>query len=342
MKSRLAAIVLLGFLAIKANGQLGGSSVFNALNIPTSARIGAMGGNLIAMNESDVNLGKYNPALLDSACHRNVSLSYINYFAQTNFGSAIYAHHLDSLNITLAASVDFFSYGKMTRFDAAGNDLGTFNAGDYVVTVSGGMPIDSSFSVGANVKFIYASLADYYSLGAAVDLGGSYVNRKHLFTAGVVMKNLGMQLKGFTKEEKENLPFEIQLAISKRLRHAPFTFHVAYENLQKWDLTYTDPNAAPEIDPITGEVVEQKGFGFGDKLMRHLVLGAEIHLGKNIRIGAGYNYRRRQELKVEERPGLAGISFGAGVSIRRFEISYARSAYHIAEASNTFTVRRSF
>ncbi len=342
MKNKFVAFCVLGLLAIKANGQLGGSTVFNAFNIPSSARVGALGGNLIAVKDGDLNLGIYNPALLDSNAHKSVALSYVNYFAQTNFGFASYAHHLDSLGATVAATIDYFNYGQMTARDETGADIGKFAASDLALTLGCGLPIDSNFTVGANVKLIYSALAEYTSIGAAIDLGGTYYNDRHKFTAALLVKNLGLQLTTYTDGNREKLPFEVQLAVSKMLRHAPFRFSIALENLQRWDLTYTDPNADVAVDPITGEVIEESKFVFGDKLMRHINIGTEILLTKNIHLRAGYNYRRRQELKVAEKPGLAGISFGFGVQIKRFNLSYGRASYHIAEASNSFTVSTKF
>jgi hypothetical protein len=342
LKNKVVTFCVLGFLALQANAQLGGSTVFNAFNIPSSARVGALGGNLIAVKDGDLNLGIYNPALLDSNAHKSVSMSYVNYFAQTNFGFASYAHHLDSLGATVAATIDYFNYGQMTARDETGADIGEFSASDIALTLGIGMPIDTNFSVGANVKFIYSALAEFYAVGAAIDLGGTYHNSKHKFTAALLIKNLGLQLTTYAEGNREKLPFEMQLAISKRLRHAPFRFSIAFENLQKWDLTYTDPNADISVDPITGEIIEESKFVFGDKLMRHIVIGTEILLTKNIHLRAGYNYRLRQELKVAEKPGLAGISFGFGVQIKRFNLSYGRASYHIAEASNSFTVSTKF
>jgi len=92
------------------------------------------------------------------------------------------------------------------------------------------------------------------------------------------------------------------------------------------------------VDPVSGEVVDDNSFEFGDMLMRHIVLGAELLISDNINIRLGYNYRRRQELKINDRPGTAGLSWGVGFKISRFEISYGRASYHLAGPSNHFTL----
>src|SRR5690606_40503922 len=50
-------------------------------------------------------------------------------------------------------------------------------------------------------------------------------------------------------------------------------------------------------------------------LARHLVFNAEILITKNFNLRVGYNYNRRQQLKIEELPGAAGITYGLGMRI---------------------------
>jgi hypothetical protein len=72
--------------------------------------------------------------------------------------------------------------------------------------------------------------------------------------------------------------------------------------------------------------------------MRHIVFGSEVFIGENFILRVGYNYRRRQELKLPEKSGAAGFSYGLGLRVKRFHISYARAIYHAAGPSNHFTV----
>ena len=74
-----------------------------------------------------------------------------------------------------------------------------------------------------------------------------------------------------------------------------------------------------------------------DQMMRHVSIGTTVNLGKNLEFRAGYNYRRRQELKVETKPGMVGFSWGVGLNLTKFRISYGRSIFHLAGASNHFS-----
>ena len=333
------SLILLGgiFISCLGQAQLGGTTVFNSLNIPSSARVAAVGGNLIAVNDDDINLAIYNPSLLDSAMTGQAALSYVNYFAKTNFGFASYAKHVENI-ATFGATVQYFNYGKFDETDVNGDVIGEFNAGDIGLTIGAGIPIDTNYSIGANVKVLYSALESYYSVGAAIDLAATYNNEDRRLTAALVMKNIGYQLVAYNVSDREKLPFEIQLGISKRLKHAPFRFSIIAEFLQQWDLTYVNPNEVAVIDPITGETINQGGFEFGDKLMRHMVFGGEILLGDNLSAQFGYNYRTRQEMKISNKPGTAGLSWGLGVGIKRFNFSYGNAKFHLAGASHHFTV----
>ncbi len=115
---------------------------------------------------------------------------------------------------------------------------------------------------------------------------------------------------------------------------------MVYENLEKWDLTYVDPaNPVLTVDPLTGESIKQnKTKIFGDKLMRHIVIGGEFLITKNFFLRAGYNYQRRKELKIPEKRGSTGFTFGFGLRIYKFHLSYGRALYHLAGATNNFSV----
>ncbi len=187
---------------------------------------------------------------------------------------------------------------------------------------------------------IYSSyyLYDYNSFGIAIDLAGTYHNARRQITVAAVIKNAGVQIKAYRKKNSEPLPFEIQLGVSKRLKHAPFRLSIIARNLEKLDLTYTDPNASPlTFDPLTGEEIKQKK-NIGDKIMRHFVFGGEFLLTKNFNIRFGYNYKRRNELQVATRRALTGFSWGVGLKVSKFHISYARASYHLVGGTNHFTI----
>ena len=54
-------------------------------------------------------------------------------------------------------------------------------------------------------------------------------------------KNIGKQIKSYTEENKESLPMKYNWAFSKRLAKVPLRLSVIAQQLQQWDLTYTNP-----------------------------------------------------------------------------------------------------
>jgi hypothetical protein len=336
-KSALHLLLFLVAIAGSLHAQIGGLTSFNYTNIPGSARVAAMGGSYFAMKDGDVHLAQFNPSLLDSTMHQKTGLSFVDYFDGISMGFATYAHRLKP-RMTGGATLQFCNYGKQAELDALGYEIGQFSASDYTLNLSAGYQIDSLWSGGITLKTMYSALANYSSVALALDGGFTYNKPSKNFSASMVFSNLGYQLKSFTDNNREKLPFQLQVGIVKRPAHAPFRFSVVYSNMQRWDLVWENPNKVIITDPITGEIIEKEKWDFGDKFMRHVTVGSEFILSKNVNIRVGYNYRKRQELKLEDKPGTAGFSYGFGVRVSKFHISYGRSIYHLAGPSNHISV----
>lgn len=319
--------------------QMGGNNTYEFLNLTSSARIAALGGNQIAVKDDDLFLGIENPALLNKEMDNKLAMTYVGYLADINYGLASYAKHFDSVG-TFNLGVKYIDYGDFIETDLAGNETGGFTAGEYAFMLGYGRQLDSNFSIGVMLKTIYSSFYDYSSLGIAADLGLTYHLDKHGLTVSLLAKNMGRQLSTYVEnQEKEDLPFEIQMGVSKRLEKVPIRFGLIFQQLQQWDLQYDNPNDNQESSILSdANEQEENEPGFMDNLGRHIIFNAEFLLTKNFNIRFGYNYLRRAELKIDEQLGTVGISWGVGMRISKFHLSYGRSAYHQAGATNTFSV----
>src|ERR1051326_5980839 len=93
MKKVTSSVFIFLFLASYSIlfSQSGGRSTYDFLNLAIPARISALGGTLISVKDNDLNLSFQNPALLDSTMHNNLSLSYIDYFSDIQYGYAAYS-----------------------------------------------------------------------------------------------------------------------------------------------------------------------------------------------------------------------------------------------------------
>ena len=327
------------FTSIATSAQIGGSHTYQFLSLPNSARIAALGGNFLAIKDDDITLAIANPSLITKDMNNKLALSYINYYADVNYGFAAYSHSFNKIG-SFVTSLQYIDYGSFTQADVTGETYGTFKAGEYAFNIGWGKSLDSNFSIGSNFKTILSSLETYSSFGIAVDVAASYQSKNKRFVTSLLLKNIGRQLSYYTEGNRESLPFEIQLGFSEKLKHAPFRFSLLLNHLENWDLTYEDPlNPSIKIDPLTKEVIEKSKFSkFGDNLMRHAVFGVEFIPSNSFNIRFGYNYQRRQEMKVESALSTVGFSWGFGFRVSKFYFSYAHVIQHLAGSSNFFTI----
>ena len=343
MKKFLVKISLLLLLPLCGFPQIGGEYIFQFTNITNSARIASMGGENVSLKTNDLSTVFHNPGLLDSSMSGFITLNYINYLGDINFYYAGYAQHIKNTG-NFALGVYYFNYGTFQEADNLGYKYGTFRPSDYTINLSYSRKLDSNFYAGVTTKFIYSDYVFYTSSGIAADLGVVYQNKKRLLTVGTVIRNAGFQLKRYNPDkEHEPLPIDWQIGFSKKVKHAPFRLSFTYTHLEKFDLTYEvplryDEDTTSYLGDATPVKKDSKILDFADKFMRHLVAGVEFLPFKNFYVSMGYNYRRREELKLETHPGLTGFSIGVGMRISKFYISYGRALYHVAGASNVFTI----
>jgi hypothetical protein len=330
---------LSGLFFAHASAQIGGNGTYKFLGYTNSARIAGMGGNFLAINDNDITLTQANPSLITPEMSNNLALSYVNNPGGINYGFVAYSYNFSKVG-SFVGSLQFISDGKFTGADPSGNLTGDFYASEYALNIGWGRKLSPLFSIGANGKLIYSQLETYKSFGIAVDVAGTYTSKDQSFTASLIGRNIGTQLVPYLPGQYQPLPFELQIGLSQKLKHIPLRFSQLLTNLQRWDLTYFDPSDPDNTaDPITGEVQEKTGVAkFADGLMRHVVLGAELTIAKVLAIRIGYNYQRRQELKLTSKAGLTGFSMGAGLRVKMFNLSYTRASYTAGIANNYITV----
>ncbi len=317
--------------------QIGGTRAFSFLNLPNSARVAALGYNFVAIDDPDLSIGLNNPSLITPEMHNDISLNFVDNFADISYGFVSYSRTFEKLG-SFAATVQYVDYGKFVKRDETGQEMGEFSGNEFAPVIGWGRRLDSSFSIGANIKAVYSSFETFNSFGLAVDVAGSYHVMEKGFVMSLVARNIGTQLTKFTPGSTEKLPLEIQFGLSKKLQHLPFRYSILLTNLQKWDLTYTDPSD-DNIDPFTGEVDKKSDAEkIVDQTLRHIVIGGEFVPTKNFSVRFGYNYQRRQEMKLESKKATVGFSWGFGFRVSRFNLSYARSAYHISGSPNIFSL----
>ncbi len=317
-------------------GQNGGRYTYEFLELPLSARQAGLGGVMVPHQDYDLSNGIFNPSTLNKEQHHQIALNYCDFASDINYGMIGFGNHFEKKG-TLGIGLQYVNYGKFTQANETSEKVGTFSAGEYALIGAWGMPIDSQLSVGAGAKVIYSALHDRQSVGMAFDLSGSYQLKEHFFSAGFLARNIGFQIKPYSAGNREPLPLKVQAGVSKGFAHLPLRLSLILTNLQQGDLSFVDPNDQNNVDPITGEISD-KGPGLGKKLMLHTAFHGEFTITKYINLRFGYNFKRRDELKLSSRPGMAGLSLGAGLKVSKFIINYGRMFYHLSGSGNYFSI----
>jgi hypothetical protein len=315
--------------------QSGGNSTFDFLNLVAPARAAALGGNAISTRSDDLTLFAQNPALLRPAMDLQISTSYVGHLAGIKFGNVMLAKDFSKIG-TFGFNMQYISYGEFKETNINAEEVGVYKAGEYAFNVAWSKALDSNLYVGANVKYILSNFGYNSSNGVAADVALNWFNDDKFWSAAIVVKNVGTQLKVYDGAEREKLPFEIQAGVTRQLPKAPFRFSFILQQLQKFDLSYKDPSASG-IDPLTGESKEEKLSTF-EKFSKHAILNLEVLFTQNFNVRIGYNFLRRYELQFPEKKGMAGLSLGFGFKINRFQISYANSIFNPVGGSNHFTI----
>ena len=287
-------------------------TVYNFLRLPVSSHASSLGGENITVIEDDAALMHHNPALLQNVSDRSVSLGYMNYMSGVGAYSAGYAFHVGEKAVA-GVSAQYLNYGTMKETDADGNVTGDFNASDFSLSATLSHRLAERLTGGVTARFLYSSIAGFHSTAAAVDLGLNYYDEEKELSVSVVAKNLGGELSAYN-DEYEKMPADLQAGISKRLTGMPLRLSVTATDLPHWDYSF----------------------------FRHLTIGADLILSHQIYLAAGYSLRRSHQMSIvsadndfgdEESSHGAGLSFGAGIAIDRFNIHVSYAKYHVSSSS---------
>ncbi|HLN72224.1 MAG TPA: hypothetical protein VK205_02940, partial [Prolixibacteraceae bacterium] len=256
MRKLIYLIALFVLTVPAAFSQVGGERTYQFLELTNSARMAALGGNQVAINDStDLNVSYNNPSLLMPGMRNMLALNYIGYFAGVNYGYGAYSFKTP-LPGNFAVGMHYINYGEFTGADEYGQKTSQFNAAEYALNLIWSNEIklpftkkDSMFydastdsikvmrkkriTYGVNLKPLFSTLESYQSIGIAADLGMSYFSRNGLTVASLVARNIGTQISTYYEgADRENIPFDLQFGVSQKLLHAPIRFAATMQHLQ--------------------------------------------------------------------------------------------------------------
>ncbi|MER3470017.1 MAG: hypothetical protein C4330_01450 [Chitinophagaceae bacterium] len=329
---RKTVFILILFCFFKSKGQtLGGASAFNFLKLPATPLLSAVGGVNTSYSANDVGLATNNPSLLNSNLHTQVNLAFNSFYAGINAYNLAGAYHSKNWNTTFGGAIFFIDYGVVPQTDAAGNVNGTFRPRDLVFQVSAAKKYLEKWSYGINAKFISSNYLLYSSSAIAFDIGVLYNDSSNHFSASVLAKNMGVQLKGYAGS-KEDLPFDLQIGLTKRLAKAPFGFSLTLQQIHQFNILYNDTTFNNDNNFTSNN-------GFFNKFFNHVVFATHVYLGENLEATIGYNQLRGMELNIGSNGnGLNGFSAGLQAKFKKLQFQYARSYFQRGTAYNQFAV----
>lgn len=273
-------------------------STFDFLRLDTSPRAASVAGSFVA-NTDDPNVIFYNPAGINLLSGMPISFSFLKHLMDINSASVSFSKDFEGFG-RFAGGIQYINYGSFTKADANGNNLGEFRAGEMALIIGYGNQLDTNFYYGANIKFIYSSIAEQSSTGLAFDIGLHYAIPESRWNFGFSILNLGKQLSSYFSV-KEELPLDMRLGFSKELEKLPFRFFWSFNR------------------------INDRQDNFLDRF-KQITFGGEFKLGQSLRLRFGYDNEKRREMKIGTTAGLAGFSVGLGFIVSKYNIDYSFSS----------------
>lgn len=306
MKKIITTLLLISLYATGTNAQES-QTAYNFLRLPVSAHAAALGGDNVTLIEDDASLMFHNPALLSSVSDKTIGLNFMTYMSGSTTASASFNRNVGD-KASWAVSGQFMNYGSMRQTDDNGNQQGDFSAKDIAVAGYFSYMLGSRIAGGITARFVSSYIGGYNSIGVGFDLGLNYYDPDGDLSVSIVGKHLGGQLKAYDNDY-DTMPIDIQVGASKRFAHTPFRVSATLVDLNHWNYRF----------------------------INHLVAGVDISLSQSLWIGAGYNFRRADEMGIENNDGKsshgAGLSFGAGINLDRIKVNLAYGKYHVSSSS---------
>jgi hypothetical protein len=322
-----------------SHSQIGGKYVYQFLNLVTSPRQAALGGKTVTIYDDDVNQANFNPATINPEMDNHLALNYGSYFGGVTYGAASYAYTYDRHLQTFQAGVNYVNYGSFVGYDENGQATASFTGNEIALSFGYSYNIPyTNLHIGANLKLISSTLETYNSFGGAGDIGAIFIDERNDVNWGLVIRNIGTQFTTYSGQS-EKLPLEIMLGVSQELENVPIRWHLTFENLQQWNLAFSNPNRSQSS--LNGSSQDEKISAINNAL-RHVIFGVELFPKKAVNFRIGYNFRRAEELRVVDQRNFSGISAGFGLKLNKLKFNYSYSRYTLAGNTSLFGLTINF
>ena len=323
MKLIVLLFVILNFVGL-AQYNLG-NNAFTGFEQTTSCKSLGVGTKYYALPDGDLSTTLDQAALLNAQMVGSLNSTFGILPSGVNFG--IFSTALQTKIGTISPYIRYLNYGNFTETNPVGDVIGTFNATDYQIGMSYAYAPNPFFRMGAQFNLLGSQLERYSAFGLSSNFSALLIHPKKLLTAAFGVRNLGLVFKDYSNTANSTLPLDTYIALSYKLAHAPFRFHIIGHSLNRPNNIWLDPNASPTYDPLTGDTIPIYTPNFGEKVANHLNFQLELVPKGAFQLRMGFNYNRRQQLKLNDFPGLAGFSVGTSLKIKKYDLDYAVQFY---------------
>jgi len=325
VKRTILILIVLFSQTLPVYSQYTHHSVFRFMNLPASARNAALGGNHPALFEANPLQFQSNPAYLDASNSLSLSLGYVNLFSDHNLIMAQSTIPIQKIG-TLGLGLRYMGYGEMTSYDEIGTDEGTFAAYDMALSAGLGRSLGEHISYGVQLDLMYSAYQVYHSSGVGVSGGFRYTHPGDRYILAASFHHIGVQFSPY-HETREELPVDVRVGVSVKPEYVPVRLSFSLIGLQEWD-----QRLPSDIDPPN--LMQQLG--------RHLVVGSEFVFSSNLNVRLGYNHYYHQAYTQQDGLDAAGISYGFGLNLKRFNIDFSRNSYSDIGGTSHISIQTKF
>ncbi len=294
-----------------------GEAAYTFLKVGTDARAEGMGGAYVGLADG---LGAltYNPAGLGLLAPRQFMATYNNWLTDIQSGFIAGTWQLGQTD-RIGVSAQYLDYGNFRGAKADGTPRPDFGASDLALAFSWGRqlsgggeeaPDASRSAIGGTARLVTESIDSQSSWALAFDLGFLYRFPDGHTQLGLAVRNAGVQMKAFGQGAKDKLPITGVAGISHQLRGTPALF--------------------------VADVMKSYDSKFGG------AIGAEVAVAKPLMLRAGYNTLAGQIDTGTSSDNMAGLSLGAGFTMRQVTIDYAFGFMSKLGSTHRFTLHTGF
>lgn len=264
---------------------------------------------------------------------------------------------------TAAASLTYFSLGKIQHTGETGEDYGEFRPNEFAIDVTYAMKLSDNLSLGATGRYLRSDLTNGMDIGTSTtkaagalsaDVGLYYeghVDARQNFAAGAFISNLGNKLRysdddmqseflpanlriggRYSFEYNEYNKVNVMLDVNKLLVPTPpssdTTVHQFYSSWSEYRTTGS-------IAGVMRSFYDAPG-GFAEELKEiSLALGAEYWYANTFAVRAGYFFEHA------DKGGRQYFTMGAGIRYKTFnlDLSYLVPTRQFSNNPLTNTLR---